>query len=81
MRTLRVAQLFALLLCSLITRAQQTQQISSLDRDRARAMLENISNDVRKHYYDPKFHGLDWDFKVKETREKIDKAPCSAPTK
>lgn len=75
MRTLRVAQLFALLLCSLITRAQQTQQISSLDRDRARAMLENISNDVRKHYYDPKFHGLDWDFKVKETREKIDKAP------
>ena len=63
-----------ILTCSLTGAAQQTQQISSLDRDRARAMLANISNDVSKHYYDPKFHGIDWEAKVAETRQRIDKA-------
>jgi carboxyl-terminal processing protease len=57
-----------------LTRGQQTQQISSFDRGRARAMLDNISSDVHKHYYDPKFHGVDWSEKVAQTRQKIDKA-------
>ena len=49
-------------------------KISRYDRDRAKDMLAEIAADIRKHYYDPKFHGLDWDAKVREATEKIDKA-------
>jgi C-terminal processing protease CtpA/Prc len=38
-------------------------------------MLKNVAGEVRKHYYDPKFHGLDWDAKIAETKTKIDGAP------
>lgn len=37
-------------------------------------MLQGVSNDVRMYYYDPHLHGLDWDAKVLEAKEKIDKA-------
>ena len=30
-----------------------------------------MAGDVRKYYYDPKLHGLDWDTKVEEAKEKI----------
>jgi len=50
------------------------QTITSFERKRAQAMLHEIDSDVRKHYYDPKFHGLDWDGKVRETERKIDQA-------
>lgn len=48
-------------------------QISNLDRGRAQDMLRTIAGEVRKHYYDPKFHGVDWDAKVAEAKEKIAK--------
>jgi C-terminal processing protease CtpA/Prc len=51
----------------------QQQQISNVDRGRAQDMLQTIANEVRKHYYDPKFHGVDWDAKVAEAKEKIAK--------
>src|SRR5580765_8125211 len=35
-----------------------------------------VPADVREHYYDPKFHGLDFEAKVAETKEKISKAPA-----
>lgn len=50
------------------------QKITSFERNRAQSMLHDIAADVRKHYYDPKFHGLDWDGKVRETKQKIDQA-------
>jgi C-terminal processing protease CtpA/Prc len=37
-------------------------------------MLENVASDVRRYYYDAKLHGVDWDAKVKEARDKIAKA-------
>ncbi|MBZ5719005.1 MAG: PDZ domain-containing protein [Acidobacteriia bacterium] len=57
--------------------AQQNppQQLSKFDRDRATAMLQMIGADVRKHYYDPKFHGLDWDARVAEAKQKIETSP------
>jgi hypothetical protein len=51
------------------------QKLSGIEREEAQGMLKNIAGDVRKHYYDPGFHGVDWDAKVQETKNKIDSAP------
>jgi len=50
------------------------QPMSNIDRGRALDMLKVVGDDVRKHYYDPKLHGVDWDAKLSETKEKIEKA-------
>ncbi len=50
------------------------QQISKLDRESAQTMLQAVATEVRKHYYDPKFHGVDWDATVAQTKQKIEKA-------
>jgi len=47
------------------------QHMSNLERDRAQQMLQTIAGDVRKHYYDPKFHDVDWDANVAEAKQKI----------
>src|SRR5215472_13466999 len=49
----------------------QSQPMSSFDRDRALLMLDDVAKDVQKHYYDPNFHGVDWDAAVLEARRKI----------
>jgi C-terminal processing protease CtpA/Prc len=49
-------------------------QISKHDRDLAQDMLQQISADIKKHYYDPNFHGLDWDAIVQQAKERIDKS-------
>ena len=36
-------------------------------------MLRVVAADVRKHYYDPKLHGVNWDAKLLETTQKIEK--------
>ncbi|HET7209051.1 MAG TPA: S41 family peptidase [Terriglobales bacterium] len=53
---------------------QQQSKISSLDRERAQHMFDNVATDIRKHYYDPQFHGVDWDANVREYKARIDKA-------
>ena len=50
------------------------QQMSKQSRESAEAMLQNIAADIKKDYYDPKFHGLDWDAVVAQTKQKIDKS-------
>ena len=37
-------------------------------------MLRDVAADVKKYYYDPKLHGIDWDAKLRQAQEKIDKA-------
>jgi carboxyl-terminal processing protease len=37
-------------------------------------MLRAISDDVRRHYYDPRLHGFDFDGRVKEAEAKINAA-------
>lgn len=57
--------------------SSQTQQtvrqlpFTGLERDRALQMMDTIASDVKKHYYDPHFHGVDWDARVAEAEERI----------
>jgi carboxyl-terminal processing protease len=59
----------------LLTALASPQQMSKIDRGDAEGMLQAVAGEVRKHYYDPKFHGLDWDAKVAEAKNKIEQAP------
>ncbi len=60
-------------LVCLLTTSGRPQKISNYERERAKDMLADIAVNVRKHYYDPKFHGIDWDARVQEAKQKIDK--------
>lgn len=58
--TRRLFFLLAVILpCS--TAFPQQTPFSKVDRERAQDMLQVIGSDVGKHYYDPTFHGVDWD--------------------
>ncbi|MBS1839554.1 MAG: hypothetical protein JSS69_08095 [Acidobacteria bacterium] len=56
------------------TRAHQQPQpkISNYDKERVLQMLDTISKDIKKHYYDPKLHGVDWDTNAKDFRARIE---------
>jgi C-terminal processing protease CtpA/Prc len=55
--------------------AAGAQRISRMDRDLADTILQNVSSDVQKHYFDAKLNGLDWDELVRDTKRKVDNAP------
>lgn len=50
------------------------QGITNLQRGQVMSMLDQIAPDVQKHYYDPKFHGVDWAAEVAKAKQKIDAA-------
>src|SRR4051794_28605974 len=52
-----------------------SQGMSNVERGWALDMLKTVSNDIKKNYYDPKLHGLDWDARVAQAHEKIETAP------
>ena len=58
----------------LVPFVQAQPPISSFERGRALDMLSAISNDVKKHYYDPNFHGVDFEAKVMEAKQQIEKS-------
>jgi C-terminal processing protease CtpA/Prc len=58
--------------------AARGQQLSRLEKELAETMLQNVSADVHKYYFDSKLHGLDWDALVGETKQDIAKAPNMA---
>jgi C-terminal processing protease CtpA/Prc len=61
---------------SIFSTGSQPQQtkISKFERDEVLQMLNTISDDVKKHYYDPKLHGIDWNENVKNFRQRIEDA-------
>src|SRR5215469_15876165 len=65
-RTVVVVFWFSALLTS-----QQNKDMTFDERTQVNSALNQISKDVTKHYYDPKLHGVDWDVKVEQTREKV----------
>ncbi|MGA3293252.1 MAG: S41 family peptidase [Candidatus Acidiferrales bacterium] len=60
----------------LFPRALDAQQkMNSLDMDRARGMLRDARDAVKKYYYDPKYHGVDLDARYQQYDERIKTAP------
>jgi C-terminal processing protease CtpA/Prc len=59
------------IIIALLTANSWGQKLSNYDRDRVQGMLQEISSDIKKHYYDPKFHGVNWDAKVEEMKQRI----------
>ncbi len=55
-------------------RSQQPPKMDSLNLDRSRGILRDAYENVKKHYYDPKFHGLDIDARYHEYDAKIQSA-------
>ena len=53
-------------------------QVSKGDREKGHKMLTDIVQMIRKHYYDPDFHGVDLDALSKEANERINQAPTLA---
>lgn len=51
------------------------QEMSKVERGWAQDILKTIANDIRTHYYDPKLHGVNWDARVAEAHDQIEKAP------
>lgn len=51
--------------------AQDDSKWDSFKIDRSRGILRDAYDAVKKHYYDPKFHGIDWDARYHEFDEKI----------
>jgi carboxyl-terminal processing protease len=47
------------------------RQMSGSDREHVRGMLRDAYENVKKNYYDPTIHGLDWDARYREYQEKI----------
>jgi len=66
---------FAILLASTVTPLTRAQApvTSDIDRQRAQQMLKVVSDDVCKHYFDPKFHGVDFDKEVADAKQRIEK--------
>jgi carboxyl-terminal processing protease len=47
---------------------------STTDRARVQRMLRFVSADVKEHYYDPAYHGVDWDAAVARAAEAIERS-------
>jgi carboxyl-terminal processing protease len=72
--------LFWLLLAtvSILAPLTSAQELTSTGRELAEAMLQNVSSDVRTHYFDPKLRGLDWDALTLAAKQNIKEAPDMA---
>jgi C-terminal processing protease CtpA/Prc len=54
--------------------ASAQQKMDSENQGRVNEMLRSAYEDVKKNYYDPTFHGLDWDARYHEYQERVKKA-------
>ena len=71
---LRTGILAIVVVCAFLDVAGQHLPFSRKD---AQGMAQDVADDVARHYYDRTLHGVDWDAKLRETREKIQKATSS----
>jgi C-terminal processing protease CtpA/Prc len=65
--------LFVGLLVGICSQAD-AQSLGPYDRDSARAMLSMVKDDLKAHYYDPTFRGVDLDARFKEAEGRVKSA-------
>jgi C-terminal processing protease CtpA/Prc len=65
----------ALILFSLAGAMGAQQKMNSEDMDRARGMLRDARDAVKKYYYDPKYHGVDLEARYQQYDERIKTSP------
>lgn len=61
-----------------VSQAYLDDSIGGFERDRGRAMLSAIKDDIKKHYYDASFRGIDLDSRFKAADEKIKQATSNS---
>ncbi|MGC1670700.1 MAG: hypothetical protein WA739_00455, partial [Candidatus Acidiferrales bacterium] len=54
-----------------IPAVRSQQKMDSINLERAQGMLRDAYDNVKKHYYDPKFHGIDLDARYHEYDDKV----------
>lgn len=72
-----VAVLIAAVVCVFLATESARAQVlkaTSFDKDRGHDMITQIRNDLKKNYYDPAFHGMDIEARLKAADEKINTA-------
>jgi C-terminal processing protease CtpA/Prc len=74
MKAAIVAAITLVFLSSAILHSQQKTKMDSINRDRSRAILRDAYENLKKHYYDSKFHGVDIDAGYKDFDAKIQNA-------
>lgn len=65
----------ALALCAPLAAQQTVVPLSNANRQRGLAMLKQFREDIEKHYYDPKFRGVDIAAAFKAAEDLVQKAP------
>lgn len=74
--------LITALLCLLALAGQfstvRAQSLSSIDRERGRAMLGIVKDEIKKSYYDPSYHGMNIDARFKAAEEKLKEATSNS---
>jgi len=68
------AWLVALAILLFLSSDATAQTLDNFNRDRARIMLNDVKDRVKKNYYDPTFHGMNLDARFKAAEEKINQA-------
>ncbi len=66
--------LLLLVLTVVIPCIGHAQTVSGYDRDRGRDMLNTVKDDLKRHYCDPQFHGIDLEQRFKQAEAKIEQA-------
>ena len=65
---------FALSMLLLPVAIAHAQKVEAKDRDRGQIMLDRIKDEIKKHYYDPNFRGMNLDARFKTASDKIKEA-------
>jgi len=63
-----------ILCCSYSALPQEQRNLNKADLNWLRRVLRTVQGDIRKSYYDEKFHGLDLDARFDEAEQKIEAA-------
>lgn len=61
----------AVIFCAFVPSVRAQEKVQDKDRDRGLTMLRRIKNELKKNYYDPKFHGMDIEARFKTAEDKI----------